>query len=137
MYNLGDNLIASGTLSTDSLVSAAYLDLSALPGGPAKYYLTDINASSAASINPIDLVSEFGINVDYTQVNLHLNLIDKGGKIASAPHALIVDTKRPSLTKATFDGTNIVVNISEKITGFDNTANWRLIGSTTAGLKTL
>ncbi|MDD3376902.1 MAG: hypothetical protein PHF08_05525, partial [Candidatus Riflebacteria bacterium] len=135
VYNLGDNLIASGTLSTDSLVSAAYLDLSALPGGPAKYYLTDINASSAASINPIDLVSEFGINVDYTQVNLHLNLIDKGGKIASAPHALIVDTKRPSLTKATFDGTNIVVNISEKITGFDNTANWRLIGSTTAGVE--
>jgi flagellar hook assembly protein FlgD/methionine-rich copper-binding protein CopC len=143
VYNIGDKLIASGTLDEDAPISSAYLDLSAIPGCPAKFPLTkmfndETTAGTFAALDgadvPIDLISLYGVNIDKREVDIKIHLVDMAGQMVSETKKLIIDTKRPVINKVTFDGRSLVVNSDEGIQGLDAT-NWKLIGSTTAGLE--
>lgn len=125
-----DLLLASATLANGAVVTSAFIDLSAIPGAPARLAMTEITGSVASTPVGIDLSSY--AKIDYSSLTTFwVILYDEAGNSATASKTFYVDTKRPAITKAEFNGTTISVSFSEEI-ATPSPALWRLVGSATA-----
>lgn len=133
-----DLLLASATLQGGATVTSAYLNLSQIPGGPAKLALPagTISGSTASMATGINLstYSQFD-NTDGSTVEFSITLVDEAGNGATGSQTFVVDTKRPAITSAQFDGSRISLGFSELVAS-DVPLLWRLIGSNTAPIGT-
>lgn len=128
-----DLLLASASLAAGAKVSSATIDFSAVQGAPAKYPLAFNNsaATTTAGIN----MTNYPL-LDYGDpLTFYLTLHDEFGNSVTEERQFYVDTRRPSITAATFDGHLISIGCSELIDTY-NSANWKLVGSNTSGLRT-
>ncbi|MBF0407401.1 MAG: hypothetical protein HQM10_08605 [Candidatus Riflebacteria bacterium] len=118
--------------SIDTNISEAYLNLSEFPGAPAKYSIayTGKDASSTAGI----LLGNYG-SVNWTQATFSITLKDLGGNQSTSSQSFYIDTKRPQISAATFDGNTLSVTFDEDIYSFDS-SKFEVWGSTTAGIST-
>jgi len=133
-----DLLLASATLQGGATVTSAYLNLSQIPGGPAKLALpagviSGSVASMATGIN-LSTYSQFD-NTDGSTVEFSITLVDEAGNGATGSQTFVVDTKRPAITSAQFDGSRLSLSFSEWVAS-DTPLLWRLIGSNTAPIGT-
>ncbi len=128
--SIGDRLLASATL--DDLVTSASINLSAVPGAPAWYPLS---ISGASGYTPTSIAFTSYPLTDLIDATFTITLRDQAGNPATASQLYRVDTRRPSITSATFDGTVLTVNLSEEFVNLAS-SQYRIVGSLTNGLTT-
>ncbi|GAB1352973.1 hypothetical protein MASR1M12_17060 [Erysipelotrichia bacterium] len=132
-----DLLLASATLSGVATVTSAHLNLSA--SAPAKLALpaSALSGKTASMTTGINLATyaQFD-NLDGSTVDFSITLVDEAGNSATGSQTFIVDTKRPAIINAEFNGNRITVKFSEEIeTPLPDL--WKLVGSDTEGVATL
>lgn len=137
VFNVGsgsaDKLIATASLKNGELVTSGILDLSQIPGAPSALAL--VSAGNSAGTASVDL-SKYPLT-EWRNALFTLTLRDQAGNPVSTGTQFVVDTIRPSLTGATFEGTTFNIRISEEYESSSVAslgAEWRLIGSTSTGL---
>ncbi|HNX77022.1 MAG TPA: hypothetical protein PKM56_15165, partial [Candidatus Rifleibacterium sp.] len=123
-----DLLLASATLADGAQVTGAYLNLSAVPGAPAKLALTALSGSVASTATGVNLSSY--AKVDETTVEFSITLLDEAGNPATGSQTFVIDTKQPAIDTAKFDGKTINITCSEPVEN-TNINMWRLVGSNT------
>lgn len=123
-----DLLLASATLKDNATVTSAYLDLSDIPGAPARLAMTALSGSVASTATGVNLSAY--AKVDQTIATFSVTLLDEAGNPATGSQTFIVDTKQPAIESAQFDGTTISIALSEDIYN-TNINMWRLVGSNT------
>ncbi len=128
-----DKLTATASLKFGEAVTTGVLDLSQVPGAPSALAL--VVAGNSGGTSSVDL-SKYPLT-DWRSATFTITLRDQAGNPVSTGTQFFVDTIRPTLTGATFDGTTFNIRISEE---YENSsvasqgAEWRLIGSSSAGL---
>lgn len=123
-----DLLLASATFLNGAQVTSAYLNLSAITGAPAKLAITALSGSVASTSTGVNL-STYS-QVEDTTAEFSITLLDEAGNAATGSQTFRVDTKRPAITSAEFDGTRLNVSFSEIATA-PAPLMWRLVGSNT------
>ncbi|HNW33919.1 MAG TPA: hypothetical protein PKM25_03235, partial [Candidatus Ozemobacteraceae bacterium] len=127
-----DKLTASATLANDEIVTSGILDLSQVPGAPAALPLAFTGSwGGTASVD----LSKYPLS-DWRTATFTITLRDQAGNPVSTGTQFFVDTRRPGLVGARFDGTLFNIEVSEPY-DMDSVASgiseWRLIGSHTNG----
>ncbi|MBF0410847.1 MAG: Ig-like domain repeat protein [Candidatus Riflebacteria bacterium] len=111
--SLKDLLHVSATLNEP--VTKGVLKLSDYPGAPSSMSLS-INGTTADAAN-ISL-STYG-EYDSRLATFTVYMYDQGGNYASTSKMFQIDTKRPQITAARFDGTIITLDFSETVRDID------------------
>ncbi|MBF0543652.1 MAG: hypothetical protein HQM08_04425 [Candidatus Riflebacteria bacterium] len=96
-------------------VSKGILDLSQYPGAPASGVL-GINGNTVGT-SSVSL-SKYS-QTDFIQATFTMYLYDQGGNYASTSKMFKIDTKRPQIVAARFDGTTLSIDFSETVQNID------------------
>ncbi|MBF0543574.1 MAG: Ig-like domain-containing protein [Candidatus Riflebacteria bacterium] len=127
-----DLLWVNASLANNEPVSSAFLNLSQFTGAPASYPLT-VSGNSVYTSSGISF-SKYGIT-DAVDASFSLTIYDQAGNSVIATQTFRIDTKRPTITQANFNGTVCSVVLHEAIRELD-ISRWQVWGSDTAGLAT-
>ncbi|MBF0501131.1 MAG: hypothetical protein HQM09_13410 [Candidatus Riflebacteria bacterium] len=116
----------------DKPLSSAFLNLSSIPGAPASVplSLSDATARSNAGV----AISSYS-STDATDATFSITLRDLAGNAVTTTKTYRVDTKRPQITHATYDGAKLSVVFQEPIRDLD-ISQWDICGSDSKGLAT-
>ncbi|MBF0546780.1 MAG: hypothetical protein HQM08_20235 [Candidatus Riflebacteria bacterium] len=125
-----DLLWASATIDTN--ISDAFFNLSAYPGGPSKFAIA--YSGQVASSSPGVSLSDYS-STNWTHATFSITLKDQGGNSVISSQSFYIDTRRPQLTDASFNGSILTLTYDEEIWTFDPT-QFEIWGSTTAGIST-
>ncbi|NLI75581.1 MAG: hypothetical protein GX442_03960 [Candidatus Riflebacteria bacterium] len=125
-----DLLWVVASLPSPDLATRAVLNLSAYPSAPATYTLTLVGngARTTQGINLATWSRQDAFSPTFT-----LSISDLGGHTLTDTQTFLVDTLRPSLQAAAFDGATLTVGISEPFNNLDITC-WDIIGSSSSGV---
>lgn len=140
VYNVGsmsagyiDRLWVVASLTLPSTITKAELNLSQI-GGPSALSIPYFG-SIASTTTGIDLISYIGQrDMGNLASEISVKLYDEAGNPAIGSISIWVDTKRPTLSGAWFDGSSLTVTISEKFESL-STNTWFIVGSSTSGLE--
>ncbi|RCK80286.1 MAG: hypothetical protein OZSIB_3468 [Candidatus Ozemobacter sibiricus] len=140
VYNIGsmtagamDRLWVIASLTAGQAVTRAEIDLSRL-GGPSAVNVpfSGTTASSTSGLNLMTYIGERDRGTD--TVELAIKVYDQAGNPAIGSQSFWIDTKRPSLVGAWFDGASLTVQVSEAFQNL-STTTWILVGSSTSGTE--
>ncbi len=140
VYNIGsmtagamDRLWVIASLTAGQAITRAEIDLSRL-GGPSAVAVpfSGTTASSTTGLNLMTYIGERDRGTD--TVELAVKVYDQAGNPAIGSQSFWVDTKRPSLVGAWFDGASLTVQLSEAFQSL-STTTWLLVGSSTSGTE--
>ncbi|MFZ2959137.1 MAG: Ig-like domain-containing protein [Candidatus Ozemobacteraceae bacterium] len=116
----------------DQPLSTAFLNLSNLPGAPASITLP-ISGSTARNTTGISVPGY--VTTDAVDASFSITLRDLAGNSITATKTFRIDTKRPRITNATYNGSVLNVVFQEPIRDLDAT-QWDLVCSNSAGIAT-
>jgi hypothetical protein len=114
---------------------SAWLDLSEFPGAPGSYAMTIVNGTTASSPTGINFRNYLQTDPLSPGPTFTLWLRDFGGHLVSTSTSPLIDTLRPSVSSASFDGVTLSVELTEiPDWGSFDFNEWRIVGSLTTGL---